>query len=433
VDPDPYQIFYISLAILTLASFHFCLRQLRMQMDLINRNYSNNESPNKHITYLYNASIQGSIREVTLLLSAFITVITILVWLHFFHLIMTSFWSQIVLTTFASCVWIYIFGYFIPEITVGKTPYSGLIRNRIIITLVKPFAFLFTPIVNIRNRWMNDVDSQLPFSFLTLEHLQRMQGDGVKNDGSNNPLDDNEQKMIRNIMDFDETPVNEVMTPRPEMIALEVDTSLKEVLEMVQEEKLSRIPVCKKNLDQIVGVLHTKDLLFWSQSNTKEFHLKDIVRPTLSTHSETPISDLLTELKQTRNHIAVVCDDYGGTLGLVTMEDLLEEIVGEIYDEDDEVEVEIKEVRPGHFLIAANLPLDEIQEATQVRFDLNENINVDTLAGFLQHKLGRVPRKGNVWQNENCKIKVLQMQGSRLITVLMENTQMSQSMGEKTN
>lgn len=431
MDPDPYQIIYTTIAIIFLASLHFSLRHLRMQMDLINRNYRNNESLNKSIAFLYKASIQGNIREVTLLFSALITSVNILAWFYFFQLLGFSVLSDSLLTMFASCAWIYVFGYFIPEITIGKTPYSGLIRNRILITFIKPFALVFTPIANIRKNWMNSPDSQLPFSFLTLEHLQRMQGDGDKNDGSTNPLDDNEQKMIRNIMDFDETPVNEVMTPRPEMIALEVDTSLKDVLTLVQEEKLSRIPVCQKNLDQIVGVLHTKDLLFWSQSETTEFHLKDIVRPTLSTHSETPISDLLTELKQTRNHIAIVCDDYGGTLGLVTMEDLLEEIVGEIYDEDDEIEVEIKEVRPGHFLIAANLPLDEIQSATGVRFDVEENINIDTLAGFLQHKLGRIPRKGNVWQNENCKIKVLQMQGSRLITVLMENTQTSQVIGEQ--
>jgi putative hemolysin len=402
-----------------------------MQIDLINRNYSNNDSENKTIHFLYEASIQGNIREITLVFSGLITSVNVIAWASFFQLLNYSFLTNSVLTTLTSCIWIYLFGYFIPEIVVGKTPYGGLLRNRILITFIKPLALLFTPIANIRKRWINSPNSQLPFSFLTLEHLQRMQGDGDKKENSANFLDDNEQKMIRNIMDFDETPVNEVMTPRPDMIALEVNTSLKDVLELVQDEKLSRIPVCKKNLDHIVGVLHTKDLLFWSQSETTEFHLKDIVRPTLSTHSETPISDLLSELKQTRNHIAVVCDDYGGTLGLVTMEDLLEEIVGEIYDEDDEIEVDIKEVRPGHFLIAANLPLDEIQEATQVRFDVEESINIDTLAGFLQHKLGRIPRKGNVWQNENCKIKVLQMQGSRLITVLMENTQTSQSIGEQ--
>lgn len=431
MDPDPYQMIYVSIVITLLAGLHFCFRHLRMQMDLINRNYSNNEKLNKSIDFLYKASIQGNIREVTLILSVFITSVNILAWAYFFQVLEFPFLTNSILTTLTSCVWIYVFGYFIPEIIIGKTPYGGLLRNQILITFIKPFALLFTPIANLRKSWINSSDSQLPFSFLTLEHLQRMQGDGDNNDNSANLLDDNEQKMIRNIMDFDETPVNEVMTPRPEMIALEVNTSLADVLELVQEEKLSRIPVCKKNLDHIVGVLHTKDLLFWSQSEKSEFNLKDIVRPTLSTHSETPISDLLSELKQTRNHIAVVCDDYGGTLGLVTMEDLLEEIVGEIYDEDDEIEVEIKEVRPGHFLIAANLPLDEIQEATQVRFDVDENINIDTLAGFLQHKLGKIPRKGNVWQNENCKIKVLQMQGSRLITVLMENIQTTQAVGEQ--
>lgn len=258
-------------------------------------------------------------------------------------------------------------------------------------------------------------------AFLTDEELARIASEDSQKEVHAEALDAEERQMIRNIFDWSETPVSEVMTPRGDMICLEIDQSLDEIIQCLNHERLSRIPVYSDNLDNVVGVLHSKDFFHWYSSHrTEGFDFHRLLRPPLSIHRDTCISDLMTEFKRTKTHIAIIIDDYGGTLGLVTLEDLIEEIVGEIYDEDDELESLVKEVRPGIFVADPSISLDDLSETLSRPIQVDEEVDVDTLSGLIQWKLGALPRKGAVMDFQGLRIKILNVQDTRLEKVLIE-------------
>lgn len=199
-----------------------------------------------------------------------------------------------------------------------------------------------------------------------------------------------EKRMINNIFEFDNKTVGNIMTHRTDMVALPVDASLQEVLRVVNTEKFSRIPVYEGNLDNIVGMLYAKDLFqFLSDgSNRDDFSLLKIVRSPYFVASSKPTDQLFREMQRKKTHIAIIIDEYGGTAGLVTIEDLLEEIVGNIFDEYDEEEKEYEIIDDNTYLIRGTADLDDVQELLQVKLPVDD---YETLSGFVIGQLGRIP------------------------------------------
>jgi CBS domain containing-hemolysin-like protein len=215
-------------------------------------------------------------------------------------------------------------------------------------------------------------------------------------EGTPGDMEDDEREMLRGVFEISETVVREVMTPRTEMVAVPVEVTLPRLLEVATEEGHSRIPVYQGTIDSVLGVVLTKDLLrvlYERGGSTEgEFDVRSILRPALFVPDTKPVDELLAELRRQAVHVAIVLDEFGGTYGLVTLEDLLEEIVGEINDEFDEVEPEFESTPEGDVLIDAGVLISDVNERFGLRIPEEE---FDTVGGFVFGSLGRVPELGD--------------------------------------
>jgi magnesium and cobalt transporter len=229
------------------------------------------------------------------------------------------------------------------------------------------------------------------------ETLEELIEDSDGDADSKEPINAEERLMLMNILDLGELRVDDVMVPRADIISLGADTSLADLVDLIQTELHSRIPVFQENLDDVQGMVHIKDLLtHWD--NRDDFDLNAILRQVLFVPPSMAVLDLLLQMRQTRIHMAIVVDEYGGTDGLVTIEDLVEEIVGEIEDEHDEEEGPLIIVRDDGALDAdARTPIAELEN--RVGLDLlpdEQDEDVDTLGGLVFSLLGRVPQRGEL-------------------------------------
>lgn len=200
-----------------------------------------------------------------------------------------------------------------------------------------------------------------------------------------------EKEMIDNIFEFDNTTVSEIMTHRTDIIAIPVDTGFEEIIKTVISEKFSRIPVYEDSIDNITGILHVQDLIpFFKNTNRNSIDLRKIIRKPYFVPGSKKTDELLKELQKQKTHLAVIIDEYGGTAGIVTIEDLLEEIVGNIFDEHDEEEKEIEKINDNTYLIDGTLSLDKVSDLLEVKLPTDD---FDTLSGFLMGQLGRIPEE----------------------------------------
>lgn len=198
-----------------------------------------------------------------------------------------------------------------------------------------------------------------------------------------------EKEMINNIFEFDNTTASEVMTHRTDVYALSLDASLDEVIDLLVCQKFSRMPVYDDNIDNIVGILHVQDLIpVLKGTNKADFSLKKIIRDAHFVPSSKKTDELFKELQKNKTHMAVVIDEYGGTAGIVTIEDLIEEIVGNIFDEHDEETKEIERVDNSTFMVDGHVGLGIMNELLDIKLPEGD---YDTLAGFVVAQLGRIP------------------------------------------
>ena len=232
-------------------------------------------------------------------------------------------------------------------------------------------------------------------------------------DANGEPLDEREVKMIRAIVRLDQTVAREIMVPRVDMVGAELGTPLGELAELMLSSGHSRIPVFQENLDRIVGIAYARDILrHLSHSDEAPATLTEsLVRPALFVPELKPLEELLDEFQEKRVHLAIVVDEYGGVSGIVTIEDLLEEIVGEIRDEFDVGDLEIEPVGDNEYLMNARVGIDQLKDLLSV--DL-EGEGFDTLGGFVYNSLGRIPSLGDTVVHDGLKIEVLSTVGRRL-------------------
>ncbi len=227
----------------------------------------------------------------------------------------------------------------------------------ILVPLYRLIRMPFVPVGKVCHvlyvKTLNALGYDAKLSFLPEERRDAVQADLSDSSLSEEGLEKEERQMILNIFDFVETPVREIMTPRVDMCAIDVDTSLEDLVKVLNNERHSRLPVYKDTVDNIVGILSNRDFLEWfTEHHDEPFDLMKIVMPPVYVPYHKKIDDLLTELRKTGNQLAIVVDEYGGTAGLVTLEDILEEIVGEIRDEDDMDEDEdVQKLKDGRYIL----------------------------------------------------------------------------------
>jgi putative hemolysin len=232
-------------------------------------------------------------------------------------------------------------------------------------------------------------------------------------------LEEEEREMIRSIFDLRETQAREVMTPRVDMVALELGAGYREVMDLITHEKFSRIPVYDETVDNVKGILHVMSLMGLPEQAAQEnFRLADYIREAYFVPRTKKIGELMREFRRKQVHMAIVVDEYGGVSGIVTLEDILEEIVGEIHDED---EVELHRIRKeaeGVYHIDPVVSLFDLKE--ELNIDLrpeDDDIQIDTLGGFILYVHGRVPASGDVIRYENLLFEILEMDGNKIESV----------------
>lgn len=232
-------------------------------------------------------------------------------------------------------------------------------------------------------------------------------------------IEEEERALIHSIVDFGGTSVREIMISRLDMVALNVSATVADAVEVIKSQGHSRLPLYVEHLDNILGVVYAKDLLRHLTEHPDDVHLDwtGLARPPMFVPVGKMLDDLLKDFQEKRTHIAIVVDEYGGTAGLVTLEDVLEEIVGEIRDEHDDEEVElIEKLSEREYLVDAKIDLDDMFEALEIQVE-TEDFDFETLGGFLYHLAGEIPKKGDSYEFENVKYEVDQVEGHRILRV----------------
>ena len=226
-------------------------------------------------------------------------------------------------------------------------------------------------------------------------------------------LKEEETELIRSVIEFDDLEVGDILVPRVNIVAVDISSSMDDIRKVFAKEGYSRIPVYRDSIDTIIGTIHEKDF-FNAYLNGKK-GVDGILQNVFYTTEHAKISDLLKQLQKKKVHIAVVLDEYGGTLGLLTMEDILEELVGEIYDEHDEIINFFKDINEETCIVDGNAPITELFEKFGLEKD--ENLDANTLSGLIIEFLGIIPHAGYQFEYKNLSIEVLKSTVKRVLQV----------------
>ncbi|WP_333886982.1 hemolysin family protein [Clostridium sp.] len=228
-------------------------------------------------------------------------------------------------------------------------------------------------------------------------------------------IDKTELTFVDNIFDFSEKTVKDIMVPRTDMTCIFSGDSIEDIIKVFMERQHTRYPVCTDNKDNVIGFIHIKDL--YKQQIQGDKNIKDIIRKVKFIPKWMPISDLLKMFKKEKSQIAIIIDEYGGTLGLVTIEDILEEIVGEIQDEFDEEGAEINKTEDNKYVVDGKLILEDINDLLEIDI---QSENVDTLGGWIYSKLDSYPKVNDKINYENYQFTVLKCNKKRISKILIE-------------
>lgn len=223
-------------------------------------------------------------------------------------------------------------------------------------------------------------------------------------------LEGDERQMIYNVFEFGDSQAKDVMTPRTNMAAVSIESSYCDLVAFLKEENFSRIPVYEEDIDDIIGIMHVKDLIFY-MDDKHNFSLKDIIRPAYFTYEFKPTVELFDEMRLNRIPVAIILDEYGGTAGMVTTEDLVEEIVGEIKDEYDEEHEDIEVIKEDEYLVDGSTKLDLLNEMIGTHI---ESEDFDSIGGFIIGILGRFPEENEVIEHDNIKFIIERVEKNRI-------------------
>ncbi|MBN1136189.1 MAG: HlyC/CorC family transporter [Anaerolineae bacterium] len=301
-------------------------------------------------------------------------------------------------------------GQLAPEAIAAQRP------ERLALWLARPLAVVTavtTPLVQVTMgigravAGLFGAKTQADLSIVTEEEIKTLV-DAAEEEGV---IEEDEKEMISSIFELGDTLARQVMVPRMDVTALEVTTPMLEALDRIMQAGYSRVPIYEETIDNVIGVLYAKDLLPYLRDGRIDVPIKSILRPAYFVPETKRASDLLPDLQQRRVHMAIIVDEYGGMAGLVTIEDVLEEIVGEIHDEYDVEEMFVELAGEGEYLMDARVDLDDLNRLMASSLPTEES---DTLGGFIYAELGRVPTVGDRVQFEDLSLTVESVAGRRI-------------------
>ncbi|WP_297213689.1 HlyC/CorC family transporter [uncultured Flavonifractor sp.] len=270
-------------------------------------------------------------------------------------------------------------------------------------TILTPLNFLFSQWKKLLSKLVHKSDD----SGITEEELVTMV-DQAESEGG---LDQHESKLIRSAIEFNDLEVDEILTPRVDIVAVEDTETMDEIAQAFAESGYSRLPVYHEDIDDIVGVIHEKD--FHAARYRGMEDIKAIMGPMLYTTGNTKISELLRILQREKAHMVVVVDEYGGTEGLITLEDIVEELVGEIWDEHDEVIEEFRKQEDGSYLISCSADLTDLFDLFSIKGECDAN----TISGWVMEQIGRIPEEGDQFTSDGLDVTVTRVDHRRVLEI----------------
>lgn len=294
--------------------------------------------------------------------------------------------------------------------------------DKVALSVARPIAFISKiahPIVKLLTNSTNLIVKLLGGSIkydseqITEEEIRLMINVGEEK----GIIQETETEMINSIFEFDDTVVKEVMTPRTDMVTVNVNAKIDEILDVIVEEHFSRIPVYEDTIDNIIGMLYVKDLFgIIKKGGELEVSLKDMIRDAHYVSEYKKIDELFKDMQKSKNHIAIVIDEYGGTAGLITIEDLLEEIVGNIFDEYDDVILEYEQIDSDTYLVNGMLSLDEVNHIMDIELPEDE-LEFDTISGMVLSLSGKMPEVGDEVEFDGIKFRIEEVEDKRITKI----------------
>jgi len=307
--------------------------------------------------------------------------------------------NGVAISTVVMTVVVLIFGEITPKTLAKSQPEKFAIAVTPLISffmfILKPLTVIFNGISDVISSIFKTEDSDEFRSEEFVTMVEEAQEDG--------DMDEDEADLITNAIEFNDQEVGKVFTPRVDVTSADINESLENIDKMFRESGYSRIPIYEESIDNIIGVLHEKDFyyLFYKEGKT---NIKQILQKPIYTSEHVKISALLKQLQTSKSHMAVVLDEYGGTAGIITMEDVLEEIVGEIYDEHDEVIEFFKKIDDKTYIVNCDADIEDMFEYFDITSD--EEYDFNTVSGFVIHNLDRIPLKGDNFTYKNLFVTV---------------------------
>ena len=286
---------------------------------------------------------------------------------------------------------------------------AGILRT--LMVLLTPFVWVFVKLKSLAIKIAGGSEVTPSVTENELKYIvESIEEEGV--------LEESESEMVRSALDFDEKTAEEILTPRVDVTFINVEDSQDKIKDIIIENRYSRIPVYDETVDNIVGILHTRDYLE-SLADGKAPNLRDIMQTPYFVFRTQQLSKILSSFKRTKIHLAIVTDEYGGTLGIVTMEDLLEEIVGEIWDEDEEIEHSYYKIGKGEFLVNGDIELDDMLALFDMDEDSIESDSI-TVGGFILENAGTIPNKRESIESDGFRFTVMEVKNQRIIRVVVK-------------
>ncbi len=286
--------------------------------------------------------------------------------------------------------------------TAEKTALKTIGFIQIFVIIFAPFAVLMRAITNLTVKIFKTEENKADTEEELLSFVEEAEEEGEFNE--------QESTLIRSAIEFSEQEAIDVLTPRIDIEGVSEDATKEEIAKIFAETGYSRLPLYHENIDHITGIIYLKD--FYNKVFSSKASIKSIVRPAIYTTQNKKINELLKELQVKKLHIAVVLDEYGSTMGIVTLEDILEELVGEIWDEHDEVTEEIVTSRENEYIVLGSTNIEEMFEELDIKTD--EEFDVQTVSGWVMNMLGQIPKEGDTFEVDNLSVIVTEMDEKRV-------------------
>ena len=313
------------------------------------------------------------------------------------------------ISTVVMTILVLIFGEISPKSLAKESPESFAMFSapimRIIMLVLAPFNKLFGLWKILLTKIFKSKDDRGITEQELLTIVEEAQNDGG--------IDEQEGDLIKSAIEFNDLDAGDILTPRVDLTAIEADDDFEEIFKVFTESAYSRIPVYKDTIDNIIGVIHQRDFFVMNKNGGK--NLEEIIKPVIFVADSIKISKLIKHLQKSQSHMAVVTDEYGGTMGIVTMEDILEELVGEIWDEHDDIVEDMEKLNENEYMVLGSADVEELFE----HFDLKCDVEQNTVNGWAMEQLEKIPEVGDFFEDNNLHVLIKETDGRRVTKVLV--------------